>query len=237
MRPKIAVTARALMNGTNRAYFSNEQYIKAIIAAKGNPILITPNLPQNLDVLIEQCDGLLVTGGSDANPNLYKQNNHEKTSGIDDEIDALDFLLIQECFKYHKPIFGICRGLQMINIAFGGTLIQDIPSQYSQMREGGHMQTKPGNQVEHLVYFTPDTYAHQVFGDAYGVNSFHHQAIFHLGKQLRVSGVSEDGIIEAIEGDKLFAVQWHPERLLDDEKQMRLFQDFISMCKNNSGFI
>lgn len=237
MQPCIAVTARSFMNGPHRAFFSNEQYLKAIIAANGNPMIVTPNSVQNLDDIIERCDGLLVTGGTDMNPNLYKQNNHELTAGVDDEIDALDLFLIQACYKYHKPILGICRGIQAINVAFGGTLIQDIPSQYSLVREGGHMQTKPGNEIEHMVYFTKGTYAHQLFGDVHAVNSFHHQAIFHLGKNLKVSGTSEDGIIESIEGDKLFAVQWHPERLLDDEKQLQIFTDFITMCKSNSGFM
>lgn len=237
MQPLIAVTARSIMNGQQRAFQSNEQYMKALIGARGNPIIITPNTQHNLDNLIERCDGLVVTGGGDLNPNLYKQNNHELTSGVDDEIDALDLYLIKEFYRYHKPILGICRGLQAINVGFGGTLIQDIPSQYSLTRPGGHMQTKPGNEVEHTVYFTEGTYAHQLFGDVYAVNSFHHQAIFHLGKHLKVSGTSEDGIIEAIESDKLFAIQWHPERLLDDERQMKIFSDFIAMCKSNSGFM
>ncbi|MBR3841346.1 MAG: gamma-glutamyl-gamma-aminobutyrate hydrolase family protein [Erysipelotrichales bacterium] len=225
MKPRILITARECMNGDNPAWQVNKAYTEAIIKAGGIPVICPPQALEQLEIIGDLCEGMLVTGGDDLEPSLYNQPKHPTTVCADYALDKMDMELISYFYKFRKPILGICRGIQSINVAFGGTLYQDLPSEYVPMREDGHSKT------EHLVYFEKGTYGEQVFGKVFMVNSYHHQAIKALGNGLTVSGVSEDGIIEAVEGRDLFAVQWHPEKLVDVEEHMRLFVDFIDMCK------
>lgn len=230
MKPRILVTARSCMNGSNPAYQVNKDYIQAIRNAGGSPIIVTPQSVEELEEIAELCDGLLVTGGNDLEPMLYNQTPHPLTQTDEYGIDLMDIALIKYFYKFSKPILGICRGIQAINVAFGGTLYQDLPSEYGNIRK----ETHSGNSEDpnpHLVYFEKNTYGEDVFGKVTQVNSYHHQNIKVLGKYLTVSGVSEDGLVEAVQGNHLFAVQWHPEKMYDNEEQMQLFKDFVAMCK------
>lgn len=226
MKPKILITARECMNGSNPAWQVNKNYTEAIRIAGGIPVICPPQGKESLEILCDLCEGLLVTGGDDLEPSMYNQPKHPATNCSDYAIDTMDMTLISYFYKFRKPILGICRGIQSINVAFGGTLYQDLPSEYGPLCEEGHSNN------EHLVYFEKDTYGYDVFGKVFQVNSYHHQAIKALGNGLTVSGVSEDGVIEAIQARDLFAVQWHPEKLTDIEEQMRLFSDFVDMCKD-----
>lgn len=230
MKPKILITARSCMNGNNPAYQVNKAYVDAIVKCGGNPVIMTPRERQDIEDMAEIFDGLLVTGGDDLEPTLYNQIPHPLTKSDDYGLDLMDLQLIRHFFRFSKPILGICRGIQAINVALGGTLYQDIPSEYPSVREEGHSGDET-NPNYHLVYFEKNTYGEQVFGRVTRVNSYHHQNIKVLGKELMVSGVSEDGLIEAVQANQLFAVQWHPEKMQDIEEQMQLFKDFVEMCK------
>lgn len=231
MKPKILVTARFCMNGDNKAFQVNQNYINKIKEAGGIPIIVPPNSNDDLEIIADLADGLLVTGGDDLAPSLYNELPHPKTECSQYDLDLLDIKLIKYFHKFNRPILGICRGIQSINVAYGGTLYQDLPSEYPQCRPQTHTQSDKNKNFEHLIQTLPNTYARSLFGTNYGVNSFHHQAIKEVGKGLIVSAVSEDGVIEAIEADQLFAVQWHPERINDDDIQFKIFTDFINMCK------
>ena len=168
-------------------------------------------------------DGLLVTGGYDINPSLYKEEN-TKSLGIEDSIDKTDINLINAFIGADKPILGICRGLQIINVALGGTLIQDIPNEYNtDVVHSGF----DGKVATHPISVEENTFLHSILGSNAVVNSYHHQAIGRLAEPLKTSAYSSDGIIEAVEGKNILALQWHPERMLDDEKQKKIF-DWIS---------
>lgn len=230
MKPKILVTARSCMNGHFEAYQVNKVYIEAIIKAGGNPVIMTPRDKKDIEDIAEMFDGLLVIGGDDLEPTLYNQPKQPLTKCDDYGLDVMDIQLIQHFYRFSKPILGVCRGIQAINVALGGTLYQDIESEYPPMREETH-KGEVENPNYHLVYFEKDTYGEQLFGKVTRVNSFHHQNIKVLGEELVVSGVSEDGLIEAVQANNLFAVQWHPELMKDVEEQFQMFIDFVDMCK------
>ena len=163
------------------------------------------------DFILENADALFVPGGCDVDPKYYKE---EVNGAVDffDFIDELDMAYIDLFYKAHKPILGICRGLQIINVYFGGTLYQDIKN-----HKGGSF---------HNVSLIEDSFIYDLYKkENILVNSYHHEVIKDLGKGLRPVAYSDDDYIEAIEGDNVYAVQWHPE-LYDKDK-------FISYFINN----
>jgi putative glutamine amidotransferase len=161
--------------------------------------------------LVDNCDGLLLTGGFDIDPIYYQEKIHPKT-----KLEALEFSLIKMFTQQNKPILGICRGIQTINVAFGGTLIQDLESDF-------HMQ-KEMTGYQHLVKTTNNSLLKKYLGV-----EFHHQAINHLAKDFMISAKSEDNIIEGIEKDNIIGVQWHPEKNNDKIQQrlLNLFKDLL----------
>lgn len=176
-------------------------------------------------------DGLLITGGQDVSPALYGETN-EGLSDCEPELyDGTDLHLYTAFQSAGKPVFGICRGIQLINAAEGGTLIQDIPS----LNDAEHNQRNvPQEELTggtlHSVSCVPGTRMHGIFGKQTRVNSFHHQAVDMPAPGFTVSAYAPDGIIEAIEKDRVFAVQWHPERMLDNAAQVELAAQFLKLC-------
>ena len=203
-------------------YVVNPDYVRALRKAGADPVILIPESRQGLSLQIKQLDGILIPGGWDIDPKHYKEELNGSV-GMDDAIDALDIDLIQLANAYRVPIFGICRGLQAINVALGGSLYQDIPS----MVVSAHDHSKG----KHTIDILPESNLALLLPKTVIVNSFHHQGIKHLAPLLRIAATSDDGIIEAIEGDKIMAVQWHPERMIDEEIQFALFQYFVEICK------
>ena len=156
----------------------------------------------------ETCDGLVLPGGGDVDPALYGQAD-EGCHGIDRERDENELAVLRRFIEWKKPVLGICRGCQLINVAFGGTLHQDIP---------GHGRTD-GKDHQHEVT-TKDPFLCAIYGERFIVNSAHHQSVDKLGEGLRALQWADDGTIEAIRHETLpiFAVQWHPERLYEPTK-------------------
>jgi len=177
------------------------------------------------------CDGLLLPGGSDLEPNLYGQVN-TASQNIDPVRDAAELWLLNCFVAKGKPVFGICRGLQVINVAFGGTLLQDV---------GGHNADKLGDRF-HNTYATAGTFPALLYSSTFFVNSAHHQAAGQPGQGLCIVQRSEDGIAEALCHETLpvFAVQWHPERLCghfarnDVIDGSIIFDYFLSKCVANT---
>ncbi|MBP0981536.1 MAG: gamma-glutamyl-gamma-aminobutyrate hydrolase family protein [Oscillospiraceae bacterium] len=235
MRPVILLTAgyEISPNGQQRRYLF-QNYADAITLAGGIPLLPLDN-GELADELFDLCDGILFTGGPDLEPKLYNQEKLPQCGRIDDDRDFMEYRLLKRFEKGEKPIFGICRGLQILNVYFGGTLWQDIPTQLGGKHSGGD---DPHNCI-HETKLYKGSILHSMYGDSMITNSYHHQSIDKVGDGFEVVADS-DGIVEAIEHKTLpiWAVQWHPERMTGPARFMHhgpdsapIFADFIAKCK------
>lgn len=172
----------------------------------------------NLDEVVNICDGLIVIGSAiDINPKNYNEQPIAKIHKMTEEIDTLDFTIIRAFNDVNKPILGICRGIQAINVCFGGSLYQDIPNH------------KLPKEERHNVKFEKNSFLYNCYNtDQMKINSLHHQAIKKVAKGFKVVAKSEDGIVEAIENKNIVAVQWHPEYMMD----IKFFDYFINEIYN-----
>ena len=195
----------------------NETYANAVYDAGGLP-LILPILPNEGDQLLDLLDGVILSGGGDIHPDRFNRSLHPLTDEISEERDDLEFRMFVAARERSIPILGICRGLQLINVAMGGTLIQDIPNERpasSQHRQ--HLDGLARDDVSHPVALLEGSRLADIYGATrIMTNSYHHQAVDDLADGLVVTGTTEDDTIESFEttGDPfLVAVQWHPETL------------------------
>lgn len=235
MKPIIGITPSTqvdeLAHGTFHRYVISIPYVRAVKASGAIPLVLPPQ-SDAADSLADLLDGLLLSGGSDVDPLQYGDTStHPETYGIDGERDAFEIELFNAMLNRGKPVLGICRGLQVMNVALGGTLVQDVPSEHPGAAAIGHRQHERGleaSAVGHMV--TPrERELLPIFADGtLGVNSFHHQAIRDLAPDLIPVAFSPDGLIEAVamSGDRpVFAVQWHPELMFEAHPQhLRPFQ-------------
>ena len=185
--------------------------------------------------LLRGCDGLLMPGGADLAPSYYGQATRPECGTIKPERDAADWRLLQEWQGTGKPLLGVCKGVQVLNVFYGGTLFQDIKTS----QRCPHSDFRHRGTGTHAVTLTQGTRLADILGvDALTVNSMHHQAVDTPGKGLRVSAVSEDGFVEALEDPSLpfcVAVQWHPEHLSrSDAREQALFNAFVNACRTHS---
>jgi putative glutamine amidotransferase len=215
-------------------------YFKALVAAGARPeeieMIMPPGngLPSSGDF-----DGILLAGGEDIDPELYggrKKYDNVKTNRARDDFEIA---LIDRGLKAELPILGICRGIQTINTRFGGTLYQDLKGDTSFERD--HKQQGSRSATTHSITVTdPDSVLHGFVTASCPVNSLHHQAIKRLGRGLKVTAHSEDGLVEAVElaGDYPFflAVQWHPEEMFSEHpEQLKIFQEFVAQCRERAA--
>lgn len=210
-------------------------YCRAVEGAGGLPVV----LPLTADAadaarIMEFCDGILFTGGPDVDPALYGEETLSACGQIIPERDEMEEVLFRAAMAAEKPILGICRGIQVINVVLGGTLWQDLPSQVG----GGvcHSQPEPYNQPCHLVSVVPDTPLAGLVGrKEIAVTSRHHQAIKDLAPGLKVMAYGPDGVVEAVwmPGKPfVWGVQWHPESIYPtSEESQKLFAAFVEQCR------
>lgn len=211
------------------------RYEFALRAVGIQPVRIAPDSEPELDSL----DGLVLTGGTDINPARYGQPRSPETEDPDDARDALELRALEAAFAARLPLLAICRGMQLFNVAHGGTLVQHLPSAdlHSQNMPDAERGSHPS---AHAVRVAHDTRLAAIVGEGeLAVNSRHHQAVDLAGEGLVVSAVSTDGVIEALERpDQQFAlaVQWHPEdRILVSEADRKLFEAFArAMSRDRS---
>ena len=214
----------------------NQSYVNAILKAGGIPMIIPVTSSDVALALIDIADGLLIPGGQDVSPNLYQEEPVPQVTIHKKQFDLFEFDLIKTAFSSGKPILGICRGVQLINVAFGGSLYQDIPSQvHSPIC---HVQsTVVSAEGTHSITITPNTILHQTINTSkILVNSFHHQSIKDVAANFIVSARAPDGIIEGIESTngQIIGLQWHPEKMDDTTLFDSLFFNFIQKCANIS---
>jgi putative glutamine amidotransferase len=211
-------------------------YTQGVEGASGLPVL----LPNSDDVslapqYVARVDGLLLTGGDDVHPRNYGEAPHPKIDLVDERRDAFEIALLRAAREREMPIFGICRGLQIINVALGGALYQDIPSQAES--DVGHAQKTLREGPWHEIGIRPGTRLAEILGEARtAVNSYHHQACRRVAQGLAVAATTADGLVEAVEDPGypfLVAVQWHPEVLEGGKaaSSMRLFAAFVAAAR------
>lgn len=205
--------------------------VKAVEKAGGIPLIIPIfNDMENIESLINRLDGIILTGGGDIAPKFYNEEASDKLKNIVLKRDRQEIHLIKSILKYSKlPILGICRGMQITNVALGGSLHQDL-------EDAGyncHLLDKHGRDYpSHKVILEPHSILYDIFAQKeIGVNSFHHQAVKVLGEGLKTTAISEDGVIEGFEGTLghrfIMGVQWHPEEMINDEGQHLIFKRFV----------
>lgn len=218
--PRIAITSCKRLS----------EYESALKHAGGTPILITPDMAPGV---LQMCDGLLLTGGGDVSPALYGEAAHPTFHPAEPKRDELELALAKAATEGDMPMLAICRGIQVLNVARGGTLIQDVPSERPDAVR--HEVDVPPFAIAHTVTVIRGTQLERMLGArALGpvpVNSRHHQAIKALGRSLIVSAVAPDGIIEAVEDPSrrfIVGVQWHPESFWKTGEFACLFQALVT---------
>ena len=221
--------------GENSTYYEKREriYVSAVEKSGGVPLVLPYCDGAELDRFVEECDGFFFTGGADVAPERYGEARSDACGEVEMKRDDLEFRAFEKIIKTEKPILAICRGMQLINVALGGTLYQDIPSEIK--TEILHRQTEPLLEISHEVSVLPNTPLFDLVGkNRVAANSFHHQCIKSFGKGLLPMAKADDGIVEAVYLDGaryLRAYQWHPERICDRNRENRLiFDDFIKAC-------
>ncbi|MFN8377650.1 MAG: gamma-glutamyl-gamma-aminobutyrate hydrolase family protein [Anaerolineae bacterium] len=236
-RPLIGITAASfIVKGKpyHRGYAPNSG---AIAAAGGLPVYVPPGLDDDvLRDLYSRLDGLLLPGGPDVRPDRYGQAQHPMTQVIDDPRDTLEITLAQWAFEDDVPVFGICRGHQVLNVALGGTLVQDIPSIVGDNLTHDISDDTPRSTRMHDVDIDADSRLSGILGTTHvSVNSIHHQSVLEVAPAARVTANAPDGVIEALEVPGkpfMLSVQWHPEDLYSNDPTMaRLFESFIAAAR------
>lgn len=235
--PLIGITAlstRFIDAPHSPIYALNQRYIMALQDVGGAPLMLPPALKASaLRAVFERLDGLLISGGGDVDPAHYGEEPCALLSDVHAERDETELALVRWAAESGKPLLCICRGIQVMNVALGGTLVQDIPTQIPNallhMLDGA---VYPRGHIAHVIQIDAGTRLHNVLGsDRAGVNSWHHQALKRVAPGVRATACAADGIVEAIElPDHRFAigVQWHPEWLYDQQPEMwRLFEALV----------
>lgn len=230
-KPVIGLCSSYEKDENNDRIFLNRNYLDAVRHFGGIPVVIPAEAGEEEQrYLLEQCDGLILTGGEDIAPALYGEEILNDTVHPAPERDAGEPRLCAIAMERNIPILGICRGVQLMNVYFGGTLYQDIPSQAPS--EVLHRMEKPYHRTSHSCIMAENAPLAQ---GTIGVNSHHHQAVKDVAPGFEVMGRSEDGIVEAIWNPNakfIWGVQWHPEKIWDIEpSSARVFEAFIEACR------
>lgn len=210
-------------------------YVESVRRAGGTPVEVS--LDDDPAAILARVDGVLLTGGGDVDPRHYGAAPHQAHVEAEPGRDAFEMALVQASVAAGRPIFAICRGLQIMNVALGGDLVQDIPTEVNGAVH--HDVREPRYALAHEVWATQGSRFSALMrdklvdGESCQVNSRHHQAVRHLGRDLEVVATSPDGVIEAVEGPGRFClgVQWHPENFWRTGEFRPLFEGFVDACR------
>lgn len=242
MKPLIGLTPTPELkeqeHGTFRRLALSDNYSKAVEASGGIAVML-PTHQSDVAAILDRLDGVIITGGGDIDPATYGQAPHPKTGDIDPERDEFELRILEAAIARDMPLLGICRGLQMFNVALGGTLVQDIKDEMPESVE--HKQQD--HRIHHeRVYqeasILPGDHPMRriASGESIGINSFHHQGIDQLAPALRAIAQTADGLIEAVYHPGMtfgLAVQWHPEMLAPTHPEhANIFAHLIDAARN-----
>ncbi|GEK28702.1 gamma-glutamyl-gamma-aminobutyrate hydrolase family protein [Furfurilactobacillus siliginis] len=235
MQPIIGIGTNHLIRPSdhfddNYVDYTQKNYVAAVTAAGALPVLLPIGDPTLADTYIGHVDALLLTGGQDVSPRLYGEDPLPQNGLNDWQRDQFESALIKGAVAAHKPILGICRGLQIINATLGGTNFQDLATQVNTPIGHNQYPTAWGTPTQKIMT-TPDSLLNEIWGDTGFVNTFHHQAVATPAPGLTVTATASDGVVEAMEDSrrKIIAVQFHPEMMAEtNPKAAKLFAAFIA---------
>lgn len=232
-KPMIGVLP--LVDTEKESFWMLPGYFDGITAAGGVPVMLPLTAGEGaLRQLTAACDGFLFTGGQDVSPTVYGAEKSPLCGETNPLRDAMETTMIKLILEADKPLLGICRGIQILNVTLGGTLYQHLPVEYPSTTE--HHQTPPYDKPIHSVKITPNSPLEKLTGKhSLYVNSYHHQAIQTLAPTLKAMAYSDDGLTEAVylpSARFVWAVQWHPEfNYKTDDSSMSIFKAFVDSCK------
>ncbi|QIK70107.1 gamma-glutamyl-gamma-aminobutyrate hydrolase family protein [Erysipelothrix sp. HDW6C] len=236
MKPRIGISTSVITDasgafaGYDRTYV-NKDYVDAVIRNGAIPIMIPFNTdPSVIEAQLEGVDALILSGGHDVWPLNYQQQPQQRLGTVFPERDLFELTLLKYAVSYNIPVLGICRGLQIMNVFFGGSLHQDLSYMDGAANILKHDQGSGPTLLTHTVRFKENSMLYKLLGDDLLVNSFHHQTLKQLGDGLIAVGHADDGVIEAVEHESLliYGVQWHPEMLSATEKAMNaIFKQLV----------
>jgi putative glutamine amidotransferase len=237
--PRIGVPYRTLNEQLTNKRDSYDKYLQAIRLGGGEAVEIPLNLPKSeLAQLIESLDAYVLSGGpADVDPQLYRAARNEKSAPADAAREQTDFAILGHAFAEHKPVLGICYGVQSMNVFLGGSLIQDIATEYPTKIEHTWRKASGAEEPHHAARIEPNSRMAELSSGAAEteINSSHHQALLEPAKSLRVTAHAPDGIIEAVEwtgpADWIIGVQWHPERMPDHALSAALFRELAAVAR------
>jgi putative glutamine amidotransferase len=238
--PVIGITGRTdqSVRPPNRPLFATAQtYVQAVELGGGAPVVIPPHLEEAKNrAIFEHLDGLILSGGGDVLPALYGEEDSGLLWFVDEQRDRAELALAQWALTEKLPVLAICRGIQVLNVAAGGTLIQDIPTQVPNALSHSTVAGRPMAAVAHTVEVAADSRLAALVGPGeLGVNSAHHQAVKAVGAGLAVTARAPDGIIEGLESPThpfCIGVQWHPEAMVESHPVMRrLFEGLADSAR------
>ena len=231
-KPVIGVVP--LVDTERESYWMLPGYMKGIEEAGGIPLML-PLTSDNktLGQISDSMDGFLFTGGHDVSPAVYGEDVLEHCGECCGQRDEMERILFRRAYEGDMPVLGICRGIQLINALMGGTLYQDLPTEYSSQTE--HHQSPPYDVPCHEVRIVEGSPLFLLLGKStIGVNSYHHQAVKRLAEGLSPMAYSEDGLVEAVQAQGkrfIWAVQWHPEfSYMKDADSRKIFREFVRCC-------
>jgi len=234
--PLVGVTTSITVGQTPERAYVNSAYLHAVQQAGGVPVLLPPQLSAaSLERLGRGLDALLLTGGGDMDPAHFGESPHPSLYEVAPARDTLELGVIQSALDRKRPILAICRGIQVLNVALGGSLHQDVGTDPG--TEVAHSQKEARDQTTHKITVTPGSRLARVMGaDEVEVNSFHHQVIKSLGRGLTAVAWAPDHLIEGVELEDdmrwVLGVQWHPEHLTkDSEPARRLFAALVAAAR------
>ncbi|MBE9388306.1 gamma-glutamyl-gamma-aminobutyrate hydrolase family protein [Vagococcus salmoninarum] len=235
--PIIGIAGNELAAGSTEFYGNAVSYtplgfVTAIEAVGGVPVILPMTNPELAKTYIASIDKLVLAGGHDVDPQFYGEDPHPKLQGTNPKRDLFEISLIKEALAQKKPIFGICRGMQLLNVTLGGTLYQDL-SLYTDWAVR-HLQdpTLPIFPT-HKISIEPASHLEKILGSDYFVNSYHHQAVKRVASSLKITALSSDQLVEGLEwiddSQKVLAIQWHPEMAYEHHlSEKALFDYFVN---------
>ncbi|SEQ95446.1 putative glutamine amidotransferase [Virgibacillus subterraneus] len=237
INPVIGITSSIVNHNNIKSVNLHERFIRSVTQAGGIPIIIPTGTEEMPKLWVSNCDGIILSSGEDVDPNSYRANPDPRIQMTNEKRDKTEIGLVEHALKQKKPILATCRGATMLNVALGGTVIQDIES--NNPNAINHYQQAARPEPTHEVQIENNSWLYEILNNTtYRVNSIHHQAIGKIASGLRIVAVAPDGVIEAVEGTGeytklLLGVQWHPEEMASEDSNMQnLFKAFVGECIN-----